>query len=184
MTGPFLTTERLALFQPVATDLAGVAALVAPDAVRRFLGNRPVDMADEYARFARNAGSWALYGYGNFIVRERGAADVIGICGVFHSWRGFGQGFDDTPEIGWIFAESVWGRGYATEAASAALAWFDQVHGNRRIACMIDTENHASLALAARLGFAVYAEQTYDGSALFLLQRGGIPFDPAIFAPK
>ena len=69
--------------------------------------------------------------------------------------------------------EAVWGRGYATEAATAALAWFDRVHGGRRIACMIEHENHASLALAARLGFAVYAEQDYDGSALFLLQRGG-----------
>ena len=55
---PLLTTDRLELYQPATADLAGVAALVAPEAVRRFLGNRAVDMADEYSRFARNAGSW------------------------------------------------------------------------------------------------------------------------------
>ncbi len=167
-----LTTERLELHQPQAADLAGVAAIMVPPAVRRFLGNREVSIADEFARFMRNAGSWALYGYGNFIVRERGAPAVIGICGVFHSWRGFGQGLDDTPEVGWILAEPVWGRGYAGEAATAALAWFDHTHGPRRIACMIEPDNHASLALAARLGFVAYGEQDFDGSTVMLLQRG------------
>jgi RimJ/RimL family protein N-acetyltransferase len=172
MSIPTLTTARLELFRPEAADLAGVAALTAPEAVRRFLGNREVSIADEYARFLRNAGSWALYGYGNFVVRKRVSPAVIGICGVFHSWRGFGQGFDDTPEVGWIFAEPVWGRGYATEAAEAALGWFDRAHGPRRIACMIEPDNRASLALAARLGFVVYGEQDFDGSAVILLQRG------------
>ena len=36
-------------------------------------------MPDEFSRFLRNAGSWALYGYGNFIVRERGLGAVVGI---------------------------------------------------------------------------------------------------------
>lgn len=169
-----LTTDRLELAPPVVGDLAGVAALVAPDAVRRFLGDRPADMAGEFARFSRNAGSWALYGYGTFMVRERGREAIIGTCGVFHSWRGFGQGFDDAPEIGWIVGEQVWGRGYATEATRAALAWFDRVHGPRRIVCMIEQDNQASFALAARLGFAEFARQVYDGRVLTLLQRGDI----------
>jgi RimJ/RimL family protein N-acetyltransferase len=167
-----LTTERLELHQPRAADLAGLATIMVPQAVRRFLGNREVSMADEFARFMRNAGSWALYGYGNFIVRERGAPGIIGICGVFHSWRGFGQGLDDTPEVGWILAEPVWGQGYAGEAATAALAWFDRTHGPRRIACMIEPDNHASLALAARLGFVAYGKHDFDGSTVVLLQRG------------
>jgi RimJ/RimL family protein N-acetyltransferase len=172
MNAPLLTTARLDLFQPQADDLPGVAAMMVPDAVRRHLGNRVVSMADEFSRFLRNAGSWALYGYGNFIVRERGAPTVVGICGVFRSWRGFGEGFDDVPEAGWIFAEPVWGRGYAAEAAAGALAWFERVHGQQRIACMIEPGNHASLAVAARLGFIAYGEQDFDGSTVTLLQRG------------
>jgi RimJ/RimL family protein N-acetyltransferase len=171
MNAPVLTTARLELFRPQADDLSGVAAIVAPAAVRRFLGNREVSLADEFSGFLRNAGSWALYGYGNFTVRERGSSAVVGTCGVFHSWRGFGRGFDDVPEAGWIFAEPVWDRGYATEAAGAALAWFDRVHGPRRVACMIEIDNHASLAIAARLGFVAYREQEFDGSAMILLER-------------
>jgi RimJ/RimL family protein N-acetyltransferase len=170
---PQLVTDRLELWRPRAQDIAGVAAIVAPEAVRRHLGNREPSMADEFSRVLRNAGSWALYGYGNFIVRERGRDAIVGICGVFHSWRGFGQGFDDTPEVGWIMAETVWGRGYAGEAAVAALGWFDREHGPRRIACMIEPDNTASLRLAAKLGFVAYGEQDFDGSTVLLLQRSG-----------
>lgn len=171
MSAPVLTTARLDLWRPQATDLSGLAAILAPAAVRRHLGNRPIGMADEFARLTRNAGSWALYGYGNFIVREHGRSDIVGVCGVFHTWRGF-DGFDDVPEVGWIFGEAVWGRGYATEAARAGLDWFDRVHGARRIVCMIDPENHASLAVAGRLGFVAYGEHTFEGSPVVLLQRG------------
>jgi RimJ/RimL family protein N-acetyltransferase len=171
MPAPVISTDRLDLYRPHADDLPGLAALLAPDAVRRFLGNRPITMAESFARLARNAGSWALYGYGTFVVRERGLPAVVGTCGIFHSWRGF-DGFDDGPEVGWIFAETVWGRGYATEAARAALGWFDRVHGARRIACMIDPDNTASLAVAARLGFAAYGEHEFEGHPIVLLQRG------------
>ncbi len=170
MTDALITTDRLALHQPQACDLAAVAAIVADGAVRRFLGNRDAQMPDEFARFARNAGSWALYGYGNFMVRDRVSGDLIGICGVFHSWRGF-DGFDDVPEAGWIFARPVWGRGCATEAMRAALAWFDRAHGPHRIACMIDTDNHASHAVARKLGFAVYGAHHFGGHAVVLSQR-------------
>lgn len=171
MGAPILTTARLELWQPQIADLADMNALVIPDAVRRHLGDRPATMVDSFARLLRSAGSWSLYGYGGFVVRERGGTQVIGTCGVFHSWRGF-DGFDDVPEVGWIFAEPVWGRGYATEAAGAALAWFDRVHGLRRIACMIDSDNQASHTVAARLGFVAYGTHDYEGRCLVLLQRG------------
>ncbi len=122
----------------------------------------------------RNAGSWALFGYGNFIVRERETGAIVGVCGVFHSWRDL-DGFDDVPEAGWIFAEPVWGRGYATEAGRAALAWFDRVHGPCRIACMIEPDNHASLTVAARLGFVACDELDFEDSRVVVLQRAPMP---------
>jgi len=171
MTEPMVVTERLELWRPQAADLDGLARLLAPDAVRQYLGNHAPSLADTFARLTRNAGSWALYGYGTFVVRERGARAVVGSCGVFHSWRGF-DGFDDAAEAGWIFAPAVWGRGYATEASAAALQWFDRMHGPRRVVCMIDPENRASLKLAARLGFAAFGATEFEGEPVTLLQRG------------
>lgn len=175
MNQPLLTTARLDLYRPVASDLAAIAAMVAPDVMRRHLGPRAPTLADEFARLMRNAGSWALYGYGSCIVRLRGDDTVVGVCGVFHSWRGFGAevvpAFDDVAEAGWIIAQPHWGKGYATEAMHAVLGWFDATHGPARVVCMIEHGNAASFGVAARLGFAARAEHDWDGARLTLLER-------------
>ena len=172
---PVLVTKRLGLWHPAAADLPALHDMVAPEAVRRFLGNRPTTRAEEAARLLRNAGSWALYGYGTFVMRVRGSDALIGICGVFRSWRGFGEGLDDVPEAGWILGEPAWGQGYAGEAMRAVLAWFDATHGAQRIACMIEEGHHTSLRLADALGFETYAVHQGDDGArpLVLLERFG-----------
>lgn len=171
MTGPELVTPRLDLWRPAPRDHAGMIALLADDAVRRHLGNRPTSAVEEFNRLCRNAGSWALYGYGIHTVRLHGEDEVIGIAGVFHSWRGFGQGLDDVAEAGWIFARKTWGQGLATEAMQAVLDRFGARFGPRRVACMINATNHPSRAVAARLGFAEYGRHDDDGVELILLDR-------------
>jgi RimJ/RimL family protein N-acetyltransferase len=151
--GPVLTTERLELWRPRASDRPLLEAMMEPAAVREYLGAMEPSTPDVFTRLLRNAGSWSLYGYGTFMVRERGEQAIVGNCGVFHSWRGLGDDFDDKPEAGWILAEQAFGRGIAHEAMTAALGWFDSTHGPRTIVAMIDPGNAPSLRLAAKLGF-------------------------------
>ena len=174
MRGPVLTTERLELRRPRASDRPDLLAMMTPDAVRQFLGPAEASETDVFARLLRNAGSWSLYGYGTFMVREKGGdGTIVGNCGVFRSFRGFGQGMDDVPEAGWILAESVWGKGYAIEAMQASLAWFDRQHGPQRIACMIEEGHAASAKIAAKLGFTEYDRHEPKGErALVLYERG------------
>lgn len=171
MTGPEISTERLDLWRPAARDHVELIKLLADDEVRRHLGSRPTGAVEEFNRLCRNAGSWALFGYGIFTCRARGGDEVLGICGVFHSWRGFGKGLDDTPEIGWIFARKTWGQGIASEAARASLAWFDAAFPGRRVGCMINDTNLPSLAVAAKLGFVRYGEEVDNETTLILLER-------------
>jgi len=168
-----LTTQRLELSRPRASDRADLLAMMTPDAVREFLGPAEASESDVFARLLRNAGSWALYGYGTFMVREKGRdGTIVGNCGVFRSFRGFGRGLDDVPEAGWIVAEPHFGKGYAVEAMRAALAWFDREHGPERIACMIEEGHKASMAIAAKLGFVEYGRHRPDeGRALVLYER-------------
>ncbi len=173
MNAPVLSTARLDLWRPAARDHAALIALLGDDDVRRHLGSRPTNAVEEFNRLCRNAGSWMLFGYGTFVCRSRGTDDVLGICGVFHSWRGFAQGLDDTPEIGWIFARGTWGQGIASEAARASLDWFDAAYPGRRVSCMINNTNLPSLAVAAKLGFARYREHADDDGTLILLERRG-----------
>ena len=55
-------------------------------------------------------------------------------------------------EVGWRLAPAWWGRGLATEAARASVAYgFDRL-GLRSVVSIIDERNARSLRLAERLG--------------------------------
>ena len=171
---PVVVTERLELWLPSAADMAEMIAIVSSPVTGRFLGPSG-SRADHFARFQRNAGSWLLHGYGSFIVREKGASDAIGNCGVFHSYRGLGEDFDDKPEAGWIIAADHVGKGYAGEAMRAALDWFEHEHGRQEIVCMIEPGNEPSFALAAKLGFVEMRQaQLPDGGDVVLLKRSPV----------
>ncbi len=150
-----------------------MSAIVVDPETGRFLGGAG-NKAEDFTRFCRNAGSWLLYGYGSFMVRWRGTADVLGNCGIFHSWRGLGDDFDDSPEAGWILRHDVAGQGVAREAMEAALTWFAAEHGRQRIVCMIAPGNAPSLRLAERLGFDPFRDARLpDGDEVRLLARDG-----------
>jgi len=169
---PLLVTPRLELWQPALRDLADLFDLTRDEDTRRFLGSFVPSEMDAFNRLHRNAGSWALHGYGTFMVRLKGADRIIANCGVFRSHRGFGQGLDDVAEAGWIVHKDHWGQGIAREAMEAALGWFDATHGRQRIACMIEQGHAASDALAGKLGFVRYGlHQPEAGPALVLYER-------------
>jgi len=137
----------------------------------RFLG--PTATLHEHAtRFTRGAGSWFLYGYGPLMLRLRGTDAVIGNCGVFHTFRGLGDDFDDNPEAGWIVAAEHVGQGLAGEAMRAVLGWFGRELGPRRMVCMISPENSPSVRLAEKLGFTPLREAVLpDGDPVRLFER-------------
>lgn len=168
-----LETARLVLRVPEKDDYLRLRDLVADPDVHKFLGPRPEDpTTDMFSRALRAAGSWQLYGYGMFLACDRQTGDLVGQVGMFHSLRGFGKGMDDVVEAGWIVARQFWGKGYAREAMEASLEWFDRTQEPRRITCMIERENQASVRLAERLGFAAYDEHQFaDGAVIDLFER-------------
>ncbi len=174
MSAPVLTTARFELWRPQVGDLADLFELTRDDETRRFLGSFVPTEMDSFARLTRNAGSWALWGYGTFMVRRKGEGRIVANCGVFRSHRGFGaeQGLDNVAEAGWIVHRDAWGQGLASEVMTAAMSWFDQTHGRQRVACMIEEGHGASEAIAAKLGFVRYGrQQPEEGAALGLWER-------------
>lgn len=61
----------------------------------------------------------ALYGYGWWVAEIRGGAAFAGVIALQDV--PFDAPFTPAREIGWRFAPEHWGKGYATEAARAAL---------------------------------------------------------------
>ncbi|WP_277423604.1 GNAT family N-acetyltransferase [Tsuneonella troitsensis] len=159
------------MWQPTMADEPQMFAIVSNPDTHRYLGGM-ANRADHFTRFQRGGGSWFLHGYGSFMVRLKGSQDLVANCGVFHSYRGLGEDFDDKPEAGWIVAADHVGKGIAREAMEAALTWFDRMHGPREVVCMIEPGNAPSFALAGRLGFApTRLAKLPDGAEVELFSR-------------
>ncbi|MFG2532000.1 GNAT family N-acetyltransferase [Streptomyces sp. NPDC048516] len=56
-------------------------------------------------------------------------------------------------ELGYLFLPEAWGRGYATEACTAALDWFAAALPGEPVVLYTQTANTSSMRLAAKLGF-------------------------------
>jgi len=168
---PIITTERLELFMPTLEDAKAMHLIVSDPRTGRYLGPSTTEH-EHFTRFLRNAGSWLLFGYGGMMVREKGKPELLGNIGIFHSWRGLGEDFDDSPEAGWILAADHVGKGYAAEAMRGVLDWFEREHGKRRVVCMISVGNEASIALAGKLGFRKMRDaELPDGDKVTLFER-------------
>lgn len=143
--GPTLETERLILRPPVQADIEGWAAFCADPVVMKHLGG-PLPRPLAWRNMASLAGYWALQGFGMFSVIEKATGRWIGRLGPIHpdSWPG--------DEVGWGLAREAWGKGYAYEGAAACMDYAAEVLGWEDIIHTIATENHASQAVARRLG--------------------------------
>ena len=90
---------------------------------------------------------WELRGYGQWSVIEKATGQVIGCVGVYHPQRPW-PGVD----LGWVFARSRWGNGFATEATTAAVGWIWEHTGIDRIISLIAPEDHRSIRIATKIG--------------------------------
>jgi RimJ/RimL family protein N-acetyltransferase len=142
-----LETQRLLLRPFRDTDLDAYAAMCADPDVMRFVGDRGVLSRDDaWRQMAMLVGHWQLRGFGMWAVEERTTGAFIGRVGLH-----FPDGWPDR-EVAWALARSYWGRGFALEAARAALAHaFGPLAWERAIS-LIDPQNARSIGLAERLG--------------------------------
>lgn len=77
----------------------------------------------------------------------RGDNRLIGNCGVRTATAGAREG-----ELGYELDPDAWGRGYATEAATAMLRWGFAELGLHRVAAQCIAENVASARVLEKLG--------------------------------
>jgi RimJ/RimL family protein N-acetyltransferase len=167
-------TERLSLRRHRVEDFADSAALWADPVVVRHIGGKPFAEEASWGRLLRYIGHWEALGFGYWVVREKATGRFIGEVGFADFKRAVDPSFGDAPEMGWVLTPAVHGRGYASEAVNAALAWAARHFGaSQRVVCMIDPDNQASLRLAARCGFVEFARTSYGGAPVNLLERPG-----------
>jgi RimJ/RimL family protein N-acetyltransferase len=90
---------------------------------------------------------WEQRGYGHWAVVEKATGQVIGVVGFYHpekQWPGV--------DLGWLIHRSRWGHGFATEAATAAVAWLWEHTQIDRIVSLIGPDDLRSIRIATKIG--------------------------------
>ena len=171
---PVLETERLRLRAHRAEDFAACAAMWADPIVTRFIGGKPLSAEEAWAKVLRYAGLWALLDFGYWALEDKSTGLYVGEMGFADFKRNLQPSLDGVPELGWALVSQAHGKGYATEAVRAAIAWGDEAFGKKRTVCIISPENVASMRVAEKCGFREYQRTMYKEHEVILLERVGL----------
>lgn len=148
---PVLQTDRLRLRRPEESDLPRIAELANDIDVARMTTRMPhpyafKDAVEFYVRIQDHDSARERV----FLVEDRQA----GPAGML----GFHPNEEGRCEIGYWLGRPFWGRGLATEAAEAALAWAGEGWGRRYLTAGHFADNPRSGEVLCKTGFLYTGE--------------------------
>jgi RimJ/RimL family protein N-acetyltransferase len=169
---PKLETPRLVLRAHGLDDFPAYMAMRADTEVMRHIGDgRPISEEDAWASFLKLPGMWQYMGFGTWAIVERQTGSFIGDVGFSDRKRDRGADLRDVPEVGWSLVRSAFGKGYASEAVQAVLAWGHGALGAIRVIALTSEDNPASMRVAAKCGFVEFRRGVSAGRPRVFFQR-------------
>jgi RimJ/RimL family protein N-acetyltransferase len=157
-------TERLALRLMTPDDVDDVYAYQSREDVCRYLLHGPRTREDLVERIAKYAEATTLAADGDYwqlAVELPGGADVRSRV-IGEMYFTISNLESSRGEIGWTLHPDFFGKGYATEAATATLDLAFRSIGLHRVYAELDPRNDASIALCKRLGMREEAHFIQD----------------------
>ena len=154
-----LRTPRLILRPWRDDDLAPHAAMNADPRVMEFFPST-LTREESDARVQRLRDHFDRHGFGMWAVEAPGVAPFIGSVGIIH--LSFEAHFTPAVEVGWRLAPEHWGKGYATEAAAAALAFGFETVGLDEIVAFTVPANWPSRRVMERVGMTYSPADDFD----------------------
>lgn len=157
-----IETERLILRTLAAGDFDVWMKHMNTPAVREYLGGLE-EAHDVEAAFARGEASQAKEGFSFWFVAKKECGKLIGICGLkrVDAQTAPEQMIGDM-EIGWIIREDEWGKGYASEAASASLDYAFETLDAPHVVALTSESNLASWRMMEKLGMDRRTELEFE----------------------
>lgn len=154
-----LETDRLKLREFTLGDLDELAAMVADAEQMRFY---PATRTRDEARawIERNVALYDELEFGTWLIESRANAEFLGYSGI----RPLVLEGVSHMEIGWHTKKTSWGRGIATEAASAVHDAAFTRFGQTTLLAMIPPEHVASRRVAEKIGMREAAAIVFDGA--------------------
>lgn len=168
---PVLETARLRLRAHHPDDHGACAALWADPDVTRHIGGRPFTAEETWRRMLASLGLWSMLGYGYWAVEEKASGRYVGDVGFADFRRDIDPSLLGMLEFGWVLSPAVHGRGYASEAVAAAMAWASAELPQMRAVCVIAPGNLASIRVAEKAGFREWRRTVYHGEPTIVFAR-------------
>ncbi len=106
----------------------------------------------------------AMFGHCFWPIERRSDNQMLGYCGL--QLGPVETPLEDRIEIGWLLKYDAWGRGYATEAASAALRWAWAKLSVDAVWAITTPGNMRSRKLMRRLGIERRPDLDFEHPAL------------------
>jgi RimJ/RimL family protein N-acetyltransferase len=154
-----LRTARLVLRNWTDADLPPFARMNADARVMEYFP-APLDRAQSDALAGRIRAGLREHGFGMWAVEIPGRAAFGGFVGL--SVPEFTAHFTPCVEIGWRLAPDLWGQGYASEAARAALDFGFETIGLDEIVSFTVPANVRSRRVMERLGMRHSSADDFD----------------------
>ena len=152
-----MTTQRLVLRRWKESDAETFAAMNAsPEVMRHYPATLSREESDEI--IAKNERHFDEHGFGRWAVEIPNVAPFIGFVGIYIP--AYEMNFSPCVEIGWRIAEAHWNKGYATEAAQAAMKFgMDRFE---EVVSFTSPENKASQRVMQKLGMSHDPKENFD----------------------
>lgn len=144
-----LETDRLRLRRLSTGDAEFVLRLLNEPSFIQNIGDRGVRDADDARAYILNGpvASYERHGFGLWLVEEKDSGEPVGICGLLKR-----DALEDV-DLGYALVPEHWSKGYASESASAVMAYARERLGLGRILAIVDAGNESSIRLLEKLGF-------------------------------
>lgn len=155
-----IRTERLSLRPCSEADREPLFRLNNDPQVAAWLGG-PLDRARNDALIERQIAHQAAHGFSFWAAERRSDGAVIGMIGLAAVEAGE-LPVGPAVEIGWRLLPAVWGEGYATEGAKAALQWGLARLKVTEIIAFTARSNVASQAVMGRIGMVADPARDFD----------------------
>lgn len=152
-----LSTPRTILRPLEVTDARATFAWFSDPEVMRYIPSAPDATIQQTAeRLARYREHERQHGFSKWLITDASTGQPIGDSG-FYTLPG------DRVELGYRLRREAWGRGLATEVASAWLEVAPAWYGFREVFAFAHRDNAASLHVMKKLGFAYSHEEEFYG---------------------
>lgn len=147
----YIETKNLVLREWLETDLPVFVQINSDEKVMEYF-LKPLTRQETFDFYRRIQQEFASYGYGLYAVEVKETQTFIGYVG-FHNVP---QEMDFAPavEIGWRLHPDFWGKGYATEAASACLDYARRKLKFREVYSFTSLPNERSQRVMQKIGMS------------------------------